>query len=388
MSDKKIVYISPSRWSTRGRCARLGFLAYEHMGNGLSTVARGPLYFDIGHACHDAARSLWEGGSLAEAMALVPTHFPDAADLDSDLDRLYRQESLDIATALVYVWGTTRLPSLLSEYEPIMLETPAEFSIYEDDLIDIRIYTILDGLLRRRSDDRLVSWEMKTIKEATYKWVQGWGHDTQVAIELLAAEQLAQRVGTDSPVSGVMIDALLKGSVRSYKDGIKRHSNSLVWPYRRGPVGHVSSGEWSYKYRSGSDWKRVLASQAHPDGLIGWVRGLPEEVLLSHTRTLEPVRISRDIRESLIRQLVGAMRRDQQALAGLPDEVDASYWHYVDEHFEMNTRSCIWPSPCQFFGDDGICFSPSVRADPLGSGRYAHRKTIQERQAAEAAKGD
>ena len=376
MSSKTTIYISPSRNKAYQACDRLGFGSYIFNGNGISREGDGPLYFNVGHAVHGGCKLLWQGQGLDEALASIPDHFVDVKP-ETFKERTALQEAMDLSTALVYVWYKFRYDTLITQYEPILFEQPMEVTLFEDEQVVIKLYTILDALLRERDTGNLMAWELKTTKTVNDKWAKAWDHDIQIVLEHVAAESLRDALGLEAPVSGVMVEALLKGSQRSYKDGITRHATSLIWPYTR--ASPTKSTEVSYKYKNWREgWSRsALASSCMKGGLMGWLESLNDEQLIEHTRTVDPIRLPAQERESFLRQIVASARREHQAVLGLPkDESSDEYWSYVDEHWAQSTKSCHYPWDCAMLD---FCWSSGVRADPLGSGIYKARKSIEER---------
>jgi hypothetical protein len=336
------------------------------------------LYFGIGHAVHKAARLLWEQRSLSTAIAAQAQFFTDAP-MTSAAEIIAKQEALDLSEALATVWYRFRFQSLITEYEPVLLETPTEVVLYTSPDYQIVLYTVLDALLRHRDTGELVAWECKTTKSVRGKYLDGFENDFQIALELVAADSLRESLGSSAPVAGVMVEALLKGTTRQGRDGITRHSNGLVWPYHRAAVGDAVRGQWSPTYKHG--WTPTLASQHYPGGLQAWMSSLGDDILVDYTRTVDPLRMSDWLRQSLVRQIVAYLRHEHSALEALPEAAQGTdeWYAEVDQSWPMNTKACLWPTPCAM---RSLCFSPSVRLDPLGSGLYVHRPTIEERAAA------
>ena len=370
--EKTVIYFSPSRWSTFLTCNRKGFLNYRYDGRGLRPAGRGALHFDIGNGVHAGCAALWEGATLTEALAKGKEFFDFDPDTTTDPKaQIYKREAEDITTALLYTWQKFRFPSLIEEYEPVLVEHPAEVTMYEDDEVQIVLYIIMDALLRRRRDGHYMGWELKTVKSIDKRWIDSWEHDFQGALEHEAAEALRMSVDPDGPpVAGVMVDALIKGKqYNSKREGLKRHSNALVWPWFKQGDGHVLKDAWSLETKRG--WPRVLASQKHPAGLLGWLDALPDQALVEYSRTVPPIRLPHAMRQSFVHQVVSFLLRERDALDSLDglDPESAEYWQIVDAYWPQNTRQCEWLG-CEF---RKACWEPTTKADPIGSGLYIER---------------
>jgi hypothetical protein len=208
-------------------------------------------------------------------------------------------------------------------------------------------------------------------------------------------------------VQGIMMEVMLKGQRKEHPKGSGRwvQWSPLVRGYRR-------LGDKGWEYRSRWEWE-TADGKGHTlkgkgfERFDAWVpsghkQGLQEKLatqcdtcgdwhvstkdwmqwLLKHDRELvesqiitpEPIFRRAGQVESWLRQ-VGHQEAKIAECSEMTDSLRTAfngmdYIPLLDEHFPQHTRSCEWPSRCQFVP---ICHEGVSTVDPLASGSYVLR---------------
>jgi hypothetical protein len=194
-------------------------------------------------------------------------------------------------------------------------------------------------------------------------------------------------------VEGVIYGWFVKGKRK--KDeylGAYRQDSPLIYGWlRKGQT--PEDDEWAWRYgwdteeinpktgravgtKLGKGFRLVPIWQEYPGGVQAWVDDLAaQRVAPRHIPALEsifpqsmPVSRRADEIESWRRQTVQQENRTRVSLDYAGTVADADD---LDDHFPQSTHSCYsFARPCDFYR---ACWTPAVKADPLGSGLYTIR---------------
>lgn len=294
-------------------------------------------------------------------------------------------EQSALLEAFGWAYQRVRVPRLIEEYEIIGIEQE-EYTLLSGD---VGLQSRCDAVLRRRADQRLFIYNLKTSGNPDKRWHDQFEVDSQLMTETLAVER---RLG--ERVYGVVIDGFDKG-VRVEmdfntlkerpKDGSEKwygQRSRLIYGYKCEDIpGRPTLYDYEGTTRKG--WGKfavfeenfqVEAKSAEEWGkrytpVQYWVNWLPIEQVEGAFITLPAITRSDRAVESAVRQVVAVERRIRQS-RNLLDEGPLPVTT-LDEEFPQNFRACVYPTACPF---KSMCFDDSVAADPLGSGIYTPRK--------------
>lgn len=387
-------------------CPRKRFLGRHLNGRGIQKIRKSlPLAF--GGAFHEGAEELLLGHGVEAAVTRAVTYldakFAEAGiELDSEdvaaekLDAMTAHsvaEQKAIAEGLLRAWWLVKGEQFLADFEVLEVEQEGRAELGEGVVLMFRP----DALVRERAtgDLYVVSWKTAS----TFgKWtVNGMSTDMQSMSEVWGVQNSAgaSNIGNvgPEPIEGVLYLIAVKGQRRMDNWlGFKTQSTPLAYAWMRpGPTDEDT--EWAHSYsfttddgrntKLGKGFRKVSVWDNYPGGVKAWVEALAEqEITPRHENVLEeifpqmmPVSRRADEIESWRRQTVAAESRWRDAEREvridriLPSMSD--FPNVLDRNFPQHTARCFdYASKCQFFD---ICWSPSVKDDPLGSGLYSIR---------------
>jgi hypothetical protein len=305
------------------------------------------------------------------------------------------ERTIEEQSALLEAFGwaflRVRLPKLIGGYqEPIT--TGPESLVHgnlqgEYELVDVEReeYTLLSGdvglqsrcdaVLRRKSDQRLFIYNLKTSGNPDKRWKDSFEVDAQLMTETLAVER---RLG--ERVYGVIIDGFDKGMrveldyttlKERPKDGAEKwygQRSRLIYGYKcedipGRPVLYDYEGTTRKGWGKFAVWQEQFAQA--PVGMSPveyWVNWLPVEQVEAAFITLPPIMRSDRAVESAVRQMVSVETRirDMRTLIeDLPSDPNV-----LDRAFPQNFKSCVYPSRCGFYE---LCHG-SAGDDPASNG--------------------
>lgn len=297
------------------------------------------------------------------------------------------EEQGAILEAFGWAFLRVRLPRLLEEYELVDVERE-EVSLLS---ADVGLQGRCDAVLRRRSDQRLFIYNLKTSSNPSDKrWQDHWQVDQQLMTETLAVER---RLG--ERVYGVIIDGFDKGQrVRmdfcSFKerpkDGVAWYEGQrsrLIYGYKCEETVPGRPTLYDYEGNTRKGWEkfavwredfRVQATTAEDWGkrftpVQHWIEWLPQEQVEAAFVTLPP--IMREDRK--VQRKVNQMVHTEQRIRSARDSYDAatsnkSREEHLDVFFPTNEHSCHYPSKCWAYA---ICHED---ANPAEDDRFVPRK--------------
>jgi len=446
MPEIPLILTSNSAYGTWHSCQRRRWWAYEALSDSASG-ARGwerqrlSLPLSTGGWCHRVAQGFFTleimRQAAPDAFISVPTwdwvpeghlHPTDASGVISAALAGYcseaRERGLDLGlqmdgslpeekfvertiaeqAALLEAFGwaflRVRLPRLLEEYELLDVERE-EYTLLSGD---VGLQSRCDAVLRRRSDQRLFIYNLKTSGNPDKRWKDSFEVDAQLMTETLAVER---RLG--ERVYGVIIDGFDKGvrvelDFQTLKERPKAEAEKwvgqrsrLIYGYKCEDIpGRPTLYDYEGTTRKGwgkfAVWEEAFAHveqhsqklekayletfkgpNAQLDGVnvdmaggMGpmssveyWVNWIPQEQVEAAFVTLPPIMRSDRTVESAVRQMVSVeqqIRVNRDIVERHPETLDA--W------FPQNFRSCVYPSRCAFYE---LCHG-NAADDPASNG--------------------
>ena len=415
-----------SRIITSLRCPRERYWTYEFNGTGLAPIKkRLPLVF--GSAFHEAAEvflrdsdisnrpnaaELW-GTDLAEAAVTRSTEYlytefgKTAVDFDEPQTLYHAKEQIAIAEALVRGWSATRRERFLESFEVLEVEQEGR-ALLTTHAPHVELLFRPDALVREKAtgDLYVISWKTSS----TFgPWVtEKCAVDMQSMSEVYGIERIGAlkmdlgaftEVVVPAKVEGVLYLFAVKGQ-RRFDDylGFKTQSTPLAYAWHRpGPTPEEDEWSWAYEYETeefndktgkmkrtklGKGWRKVAVWEHYPGGIAQWVedtvnqRIAPRHVNMWDSIFPEMLPISRrasDV-ESWRRQAIARELRIEQSAREVANAQRAGenrFAEALDREFPQNTHSCFsFGGKCSVFD---ICWTESVKQDPMASGLYQIR---------------
>jgi len=363
-----MIFTSRSQYITTDECWRRRWLAYEAPNgtevNGWQRRAHA-IPLATGQYVHRGLAAILRGGAILNAAWDAADQYRTdvtgrGLDTFGDVTSVIEEQATLIA-GLVHAWGLVRWPLIANEWEVISVEREGAVPLADDVTHQYRC----DWIGRRRADGKLFVWEFKTVSMVDERWLKSWEIDPQPLLNAWAVERELGK-----PVSGVIIEGLVKGMRRKDKDEFgnvigERQQSLLCYGYHHPGNPPLTPEEWSPEYKRGRGWQRFAVGAPGMPAIEEWINELPRETLESLFVTVPP--IYRDD-ERVFHKITQLVNRERDiALRTLECRIDGD----LDAHFPQNERACLWPTRCPFFD---ACHTPNVGADMAGSGLYMPRQ--------------
>jgi len=287
-------------------------------------------------------------------------------------------EQSALLEAFGWAFLRVRLPKLLEEYELLDVERE-EYTLLSGD---VGLQSRCDAVLRRRSDQRLFIYNLKTSGNPDKRWKDSFEVDAQLMTETLAVER---RLG--ERVYGVIIDGFDKGvrvemDFQTLKERPKAEAEKwfgqrsrLIYGYKCEDIpGRPTLYDYEGTTRKGwgkfAVWEEtfnVEAKGAADWGMYSpvqyWINWLPQEQVEAAFVTLPPIMRSDRAVESAVRQMVSQEQNIRAFRKSM--EANPSYKaEQLDAYFPQNFRACIYPNRCAFYE---LCHG-NAADDPASNG--------------------
>jgi hypothetical protein len=383
------------------KCPRSRFYSRHYLGRGIEKLTKSlPLQF--GAAFHEGAEQLLKGEGIEPAVRQALLYLDlafsvakvDMGDEGKPTEAMVAYgiaEQRAIAEGLLRAWWIEKGQQFVDDFEVLEVEQEGRADLARDLTLMFRP----DALVREKltGDLYIVSW--KTASTFGQYTINQINSDMQSMSEVWGVQEASkaycatQDFGPDwaHKVEGVLYLFAVKGQ-RRMDDylGFKTQDSPLAygWVRRNGP-----DGEWAFRYKWASEeegkkftqlpkgFRKVTIWDNYPGGVKAWIEALAaREITPRHINPFEaifpnslPVSRRVDEIESWRRQIVSQESRIRQRVLAV--ETAHGDEEVLDREFPQHTSHCYnFNSPCSFMP---ICFTPSVRADPLASGLYQIR---------------
>lgn len=306
------------------------------------------------------------------------------------------EEQGALLEAFGWAFLRVRLPQLLEEYELVDVERE-ETSLLS---ADVGLQGRCDAVLRRRSDQRLFIYNLKTSSNPSDKrWQDHWQVDQQLMTETLAVERrLNERV------YGVIIDGFDKGQrvrmdyhtfkevrqPKTYSPQFAHHYVSheqalayegqrsrLIYGYKCEETvpGRPTLYDYEGTTRKGWEkfavWQEQFCHQAPTTAVQHWIEWLPQEQVEASFVTLPPIMREDRKLEAMVRQMVATergIRKNRELVEQCAMPNSNQYNEYLDITSPQNFHSCHYPSKCWAYA---ICHED---VNPEQDDRFVPRK--------------
>jgi hypothetical protein len=239
-----------------------------------------------------------------------------------------------------YAW-----PLLLEQY-PVIVSVEQEMEYRHGNCL---FMSRPDLVMENRAGD-LVYVEFKTTSSKRDQWLTSWDTAVQLHSTSKAIEQTLGR-----SVEAVIVQGLYKG----YSDQKGKQNSPFCYAYQRGGNPPFYAGEVSYEYKPGF---RKAPTWELPNGVKGWVNGMPDVVLADQFPHTAPIFINERLVEAFFTQR--ELREKEIALAHQMLPIMGSE-ALLNLSFPQNFSACAnaYGKPCEF---QHLCFAGIE--DPLEHG--------------------
>lgn len=362
---------SPSRYQTGQRCLRKRYWANEFAGRGLEPANDLKIDALFGKAIHSR----------------LQLHMSGAAEWEEDYARLLevvgeeltpdgypaRVETRALFQGLDTTFTSFMKPTLDRDYEWIASELDV-ITVYGD----LRYRTILDGVVKRRSDGMWFVIEAKTSS-----WVDKLLAGSRTNFQLLMEVEAMRRHFNLRPeeVGGSMLLVFDKGK----RDKVER-DGEVVGHRRVSPFtywwsrGGSADGSFEYVLKRPKKWGGwdITPTWTVPGWYKFAVEKWPAEIS-GQVQLWPGVSFDSDMAESVIRQVRAKERHVREGLTRLELSdrkfSDEPREFILDDYFDQDFSNCSndggFGKECPFMM---ACFSPTIGRDPIGSGEYRLRE--------------
>lgn len=379
-------YTTRSAIETWGECPRKRLFNYFLLGTGVVPVGE---YIPLvtGGSVHTGIEHNNPGATVKEFDRQVTgTFFRDIEEAQQDYTY---HEQRALAEALTWVWMVKERPIIEQNFETVSIE--AEYKVPLDSGGDIILLARPDRLLRERQTGELYTYSIKSIKSWYERMEKAYKVDLQGLTEAIAVTyQTKQKVLATKfcflvkgrrvkQVDQTMVDGMIEESTQVVtqspliygwraEDGGKyrfAHSDKIVKPENMSGFGKLPKKEGWEKFKV---WENYSMEK--------WVKALPRiqpelgdklgECCICPTDTHRTM-------QQLKSRLIQISTTEKLAFDNYEKFENGEN---VDRCFPMQTRSCYFPSECEYLE---ICpngneeFDPAVAEDPLGSGKFIRR---------------
>lgn len=426
MGDKRIIVTDRSRTDSYQRCHRYRYLAYHWDGTGWRpdrfnadisigiavhegigslldsirngvTVDKGTVNLackialdrlekDFETSPFDFAGSVGEGDQSSNEITtdLIMPSFADGGLVD-EYTRYFTSECKSLVELLIRAWAISDqgLRKLLSEYEIIDVEREEVFKIYEGRDYDLVFMSRPDAILRRRLDNELFAFSLKTTKTWDYRKDIVGETDMQGMSEVVAIEnRLGEQCG------GVQMLYLLTGESRKNSSGFKERSSGVLRPWIKPGVMGDEEFAFSYQWESGGKVKRLPKDYQRRNC---WELGMTIAEYVEAINQFDEMLGANPLNTLIVQP--GVYERSAERLARWQSEVTyqeakiaqgliqiesanksndrGKEAELMSEYFPHYSSSCVYPTPCSY---REVCWgSPYAKEDPINSG-FARRE--------------
>ena len=202
MSSDPLIYYDRTRVTTRWRCGRRRFWAFEFMGRGISPKQRA-LALEFGSILHEGLAELLLGESVGDVVRVAVAKL-DAqlkAEGISELANASNQRVMEIwflLEGLLRAADRVVIPNILAHYRPVRVEGEV---LYEHD--GCVLMSKPDVILERLVDELLEYLEWKSTGSNRPDWGKQWYRAVQLPAGALGVEQTLGRQLAATTVVGL-----------------------------------------------------------------------------------------------------------------------------------------------------------------------------------------
>jgi len=358
-----------TRTTTDWTCKKERFYLTEYGGTGIVS-AKGKTELDFGTDIHDALAELARRVGAADVVGPLAREAYSRVRERETVALGHQRATQLAAIAEGALRGYVRCvwPQVLQLYDIVAVEQEVTYKLTDW----LTFMARPDLILRSKADGTYWYWEYKTTGQRVEDWLKQWPKAVQVHSAIVAAESTM-----GLKIAGCIIQGLSKGY--KYKDDL-RSPFCEGWRYLGG-----SDVTYSYTYMRSKGWER-FATWDHPDGVAGWVEGMPPDLLSDQFPRTQPIFLRRDLSDRFFNQLV---IREEKIKKGVEYirmlakqaeldptkqvEVELSIQNIMDEVFPMTFAQCTGRYGKYDCSMLEACWNPRVGADPVGSGLYVPR---------------
>jgi len=378
-----MIYTSRSQYNSFDECNRKAWLSY-YAPNGTEGVKgwqrrAWAIPLATGAWVHNGIAGIIRGETPHEAALAASDDYRakmTERGLESVGDMTHTiEEQSRLIEALVYTFGIIRWPQISNEFESVLVKganeahdglplIEREGSVQISD--DITFQFRCDWVARRRADGRCFVFNWKTSAYMDERWIKAWDYDAQVLTESWGVQQ-----AFGIKIDGVIIEGLYKGRREKIKDADgttigERQVSPLLGGWHKPDNPPLEEPGFTHKYTRAKGWNRFSANDEGMPTIKEWIDQLPRDVLEAQFTSVPPVYRDDERTMKKLTQITSRERRVAEWASACTEEPA-----FIDNYFQQNERSCLWPSKCSFLD---ACWTRNVAQDMEGSGLYMPRQ--------------
>jgi len=334
-----IVY-DRSRVTTDWTCKRKRYLQYEFDGKGIvNNNTNLDLY--MGTLVHEALAAIAKGTDLhlniddiarMQYQAMYKTLLQHMAGENEYEAINFASEQATLVEGLIRGFYKHVWPQHLARY-PKTLAIEQEMKFEHDDLV----FMSKPDRVAEDTEGNVWYIEYKTTSNKKDTWINSWDTAVQLHSSIRAIEAT---LGVK--VTGVVVQGLYKG-FESYG----KQSSPFCYAYHRQGNPPFTQTETIYEYRAG--FKRIPTWEL-PEGVKGWVDGMPDTVLADQFPQAPPIFVNGDLVDSFFTQRAWREKEIFAAKQYLKLADESGRKGVMDVAFPQTFEECNpgWGSPCQY----------------------------------------
>lgn len=370
-------------------CPRKRYWGFHYIGTGIQRLSKSiPLV--VGGSLHEGLAFLVSGKGIEPAVTRSQLELSLAFESKGiEIEDMKQadyaiQEQAALVEGMLRAWELHEGARFRESFEIIECEAEGRVDLGND----IELMYRPDAVLRDKvgGDVYVLSWKScSSYSQMTF---------AQASVDMQSMSEcygVQEKLGL--AVEGVLYKYIVKGrrALDEYSGQYRQDSPLIYGWVRKGVI--EDEDEWAFKYKwqteemnpktgkpvstqLGKGFRKVSVWDNYPGGVKAWIDALAaREITPRHIDPFEvifpeslPVSRRADEIESWRRQVVSQESRvKQRALAVELEPTE----EVLDREFPQHTANCYaYMSPCQYHS---ICFTPSIKADPLTSGLYKIR---------------
>jgi hypothetical protein len=314
--------------------------------------------------------------AIMDYVALVEEHGLDT-DQGSVEQAIILQEQITLVEGLIWGWIRVMLPIILEEFEVEAIEQE-ELLVATPRIIQM---SRPDILLRRKADGKMGVHDYKTTANVTDNMIREYQQSVQMMVGTLGAQARLRE-----PVDHYYIHTLQKGGRGEFKKGSKFHQQyshlcyAKIFPAQPPLEPNTTWNLRGYWIEKTPIWEVLFAQKPmEMSNSEFWVSQLPKETLYEMFTLIGPYAVIPHMVEQYMRSMPAEEERWIERLDKLyqsPHEWESQEFQaLLDQTIPRSYNCYAWHSKCQHWD---TCFRQPGWEDPVGSGRFAHRRPHHE----------
>lgn len=306
-------------------------------------------------------------------------------------------EQRALIEAMIRVWYLAEFPRLRENYETVCSEKEMQVDLGNNIVMQSRVDAVFK---KKNKQNEIYNYSLKTGKTWKPKYAQSFDVNLQTLTEMTAVKS-----DLKLQITGTSFCHIIKGIREEDKDrGVYITKNPFIYGYRKVDVTGTSYAHSLFypnplnasgRGRLGKGWEPFHVwskKDGYEGGVKQWVTDIWQGKIQSEygwdllmadwcVRPVESFRSKVEMEEALDEIRL----QEQRVFHALYKDST----HTTKELFPMYRNGCYWPLPCEYLAIchgleaySGEVADPTIKDDPIGSGRYEvrvpHHELVEE----------